>query len=484
MSSLKRAGSRKEPPPEFPALEPVVSHGVQQQPIAPADDILFPAFTTEGPHTDAFELETATGLVDAAEVESPITRSLTRASTHTRVGSAQEKGEKVKLNDPENPRNWSISAKWLNTCSATLLCFAGGFGSSVITGGLDPVARHFHVSNEIINLSVCVYVIGFGVGPLFFAPLSEVIGRRWVYLISFFLFAVFTVPSAVAKSAAVLIVFRFFAGCGASACMCLAAGSISDCWTPETRGYKMAAFSAILFASPCLGPPIGGYILLARRAKKMRAETGDSQIMTEQELHRRPVSEVVVEALFRPLVLLFLEPIMSCFSAYLCLIYGLLYGFFFAYPIVFDAHGFSYGQTGLCFFGILIGIAIVFATGCPIQERYYQTKLREGPETSWVGPAVAGIPFGFALIGIYISANTYLVDAFSRYSASAMAAKTFIRSMAGASMPMWIPYLYKGAGNHWAGSVLAFISVGMMPIPWVFFWYGARIRANSTRATS
>lgn len=76
--------------------------------------------------------------------------------------------------------------------------------------------------------------------------------------------------------------------------------------------------------------------LLRRRAIKMRKETGDDTIMTEQEHRRRPAGEVAREALLLPLVLLFTEPTMIFFSAYLCLIYGLLYSFFFAYPIVFE----------------------------------------------------------------------------------------------------------------------------------------------------
>lgn len=52
--------------------------------------------------------------------------------------------------------------------------------------------------------------------------------------------------------------------------------------------------------------------------------------MTEQEMKRRPGPEIVREALLRPMVMLVTEPIMAAFSGFLCLVYGLLYGFFFA----------------------------------------------------------------------------------------------------------------------------------------------------------
>jgi hypothetical protein len=79
-----------------------------------------------------------------------------------------------------------------------------------------------------------------------------------------------------------------------------------------------------------------------------------------------------------------------------------------------------------------------------------------------------------ALVAIYISANSYLVDTYNLYGASAMAAKTLIRSLAGASVPMWLSYMYSRLGNEWAGSLLAFISVGMAPSELPFPFGGAR----------
>lgn len=64
------------------------------------------------------------------------------------------------------------------TILATALCFDVGLSSSIITGGLVPVREHFHSSAEVVNLTVCVFVVGFGVGPLFLCPVSEVVGRK------------------------------------------------------------------------------------------------------------------------------------------------------------------------------------------------------------------------------------------------------------------------------------------------------------------
>jgi hypothetical protein len=74
----------------------------------------------------------------------------------------------------------------------------------------------------------------------------------------------------------------------------------------------------IVLAAPSYAPTI-----LRWRAEQLRKETGDDTIQTEQERQRRSAADIAKESLLRPLQMLFTEPIMICFSGYLCLIYGL-----------------------------------------------------------------------------------------------------------------------------------------------------------------
>ncbi|GAA5989207.1 hypothetical protein JCM11641_006568 [Rhodosporidiobolus odoratus] len=530
------------PSPKLPLdLKRTLSQGVVQHALPPEEELNFPQLTEGGPHTDACFEQSATGLVLASEAERGFPSSQSsqprRLSTSTwgnsRDPSGSEKGNKEdeaklvtwKEDDDENPRTWTHMKKWAQVIIASLLCFMGG------TGGIPQMAEHFGASEEVMNLSVCVFVVGFGLGPLFQSPLSEIYGRRIVYICCALFHTIFTIPECVTESLAVLLVFRFLAGLSIAGVTCNAAGSIGDVFAVNERGNKMATFSA--FSSPrpasvlssAAGSPSqsGGVglketyapTLLRWRAQKMRQDTGDESIMTEQERQARPFSEVLNESLLRPLQMLFFEPIMTLFSAYLCLIYGLLYGFFFAYPIVFTPHGFNNGEVGLCFLSILLGIVLVACTACPLQEAYYRRQIVKHnghpppearlplmmgcavllpiglfifagssvPEAHWAGAVVSGIPFGFALVGIYISTNTYLAVTFSEYSASAMAAKTLIRSMAGAPMPMWTELMYSGVGHFWSGAIFAFTALAMCPIPFVFFFYGERIRGKSRMAS-
>jgi hypothetical protein len=71
-----------------------------------------------------------------------------------------------KIDDPENPKNWSKARKWWCTMVVAFTCFVVAFCSAVITAGLDGPTRTFHVSMEVSLLQITVFVVGFGVGML------------------------------------------------------------------------------------------------------------------------------------------------------------------------------------------------------------------------------------------------------------------------------------------------------------------------------
>lgn len=301
--------------------------------------------------------------------------------------------------DPENPKNWSKGYKWYCTMVVAITCFVVAFASSVITADLKGVEATFDVSEEVALLTITVFVVGFGVGPLMFAPLSEVYGRQVIYGSTLLIAVVFIIPEAVAKNIGTLIVCRAIDGIAFSAPMTLVGGTLADLWRNEERGVPMAAFSAAPFIGPAIGPLVGGYLsdaagwrwlywiqlilsfivwvlitftvpetyaptILARRAKKMRKETGSDEHVTEQDLDLRPFTERLSIFLVRPLQLLFTEWIVFLISLYMSVLYGLLYMFFVAFPIVYqDGKGWSAGSTGL-----------MFVSFVPIQEERERKK--------------------------------------------------------------------------------------------------------------
>lgn len=73
---------------------------------------------------------------------------------------------------------------------------------------------------------------------------------------------------------------------------------------------------------------------------------------------------------------------------------------------------------------------------------------------------------------------TYLVDAFTTYAASAIAANTVLRSLLGALLPLAGPKMYQALGLGWGNSLLGFIGISLFPLALMFFKYGERIRQS------
>lgn len=259
------------------------------------------------------------------------------------------------------------------------------------TGDLPHTARSLGVSNEAIFLSISLFVLGFGVGPLLFAPLSEMIGRKPVYCISIFFYFIFTLPSCLAHNIATMLAARMIAGIASSAPMTNVGGSIADVWAVEDRGIPMAVFSMTLFMGPCLGPLFGGWIslrtgfqwrwiywtlfifiglvsaftfilpetyapmVLRKKAARLNKENNTDVYISKHDLNRTSLKESLKVSMSRPFILMFCEPIILFMSFYLSFIYSLLYALFFAFPIAFEEiRGWNIGMTGVSFVSIIV----------------------------------------------------------------------------------------------------------------------------------
>lgn len=96
----------------------------------------------------------------------------------------------------------------------------------------------------------------------------------------------------------------------------------------------------------------------------------------------------------------------------------------------------------------------------------------------WIVPIIGTALVGLGLLAIFMPITTYLVDAFTIYAASALAANTILRSLLGALLPLAGRKMYETLGLGWGNSLLAFIALAMCPISWIFFHYGERIRTS------
>jgi hypothetical protein len=87
---------------------------------------------------------------------------------------------------------------------------------------------------------------------------------------------------------------------------------------------------------------------------------------------------------------------------------------------------------------------------------------------------------GIGNVLVFMCVQTYLVDTFTIHAASALATNTIIRSVAGAVLPLAGQQLYRTMGLGWGNSLLAFVALILIPIPWVLLVWGERLRKRFT----
>lgn len=98
----------------------------------------------------------------------------------------------------------------------------------------------------------------------------------------------------------------------------------------------------------------------------------------------------------------------------------------------------------------------------------------------WIVPVLAGLPFGWGALAVFLSTITYLIDTYGvSTGASAVAANGVLRYLLGSVFPLFTIPMYEGISIHWAGTIFAFVSLALVPVPWVFFWKGRELRKRS-----
>ncbi|KAI1299716.1 major facilitator superfamily domain-containing protein [Xylaria venustula] len=446
-------------------------------------------------------------------------------------------------NDPRDPMQFSQTVRWAWTGLVSLATFAVALATSAYTAPAAQVMDTFSISELVFELGLSAFILGFAVGPVIWGPLSELYGRRNVFLCTYLAFTLFTVGCSLAPTIQGLVIMRFLAGAFGSSPLTIAGGILADIWPKEQRGLAMIFFSSAPLFGPSLGPVIGGFIgkaagwrwvlrsilggscflamtfiipetfapiLLTRRAARLsRIKRRVYTPKLASNRQEKTLQAAIKEALVHPWVLLIREPIILVLTIYMAILYGTLYLFFAAFPIVYQEYrGWDEGIGGLAFLGLAIGIAfgILVALYVTIRstkpsklsdEEDWRPEIRlpmslvgcvaipvglfwfawtNDPSFHWLLSIAAQVPFGFGFVLVYISVQNYLVDAYTIYSASVLAANAMLRSIFGAAFPLFTNYMYHSLGIHWASSVPAFLALACVPFPFVFYRYGENIR--------
>ncbi|KAK5061211.1 hypothetical protein LTR84_007753 [Exophiala bonariae] len=256
--------------------------------------------------------------------------------------------------------------------------------------------------------------------------------------------------------------------------------------------------------------------ILAIKAKRLRKETGNPKLHTEWELPDRTFGKVLRTSLVRPFRLLGTQIIIQVLALYMAYLYGLLYLVLSTFPSVWEGiYHESVGIGGLNYISLGVGFFIGAQSTARMNDKIYiKLKQRNNnigrPEfrvplmipgallvpiglfiygwtanrnIHWIAPNIGAVIFSAGSIMGFQCTQTYIVDAYPRFAASAVASAVVLRSLAGFGFPLFAPYLYSALHLNWGNSLLAFVGIAIgIPSPFLLWKYGEGLRERSTYA--
>lgn len=178
---------------------------------------------------------------------------------------AQNEATPLQAPTTVEPKPWSNARRWLYTVFVGLTMFNGSFASTAPNGAGTYMVQQYDLSNEEMVFIATSFVGGCVAGPILWAPLSEIYGRRIVFLTSNLLYTITNIGCALAPSKTVLFSCRFLAGAFASSAFSNAAAVITDLFAPVDRARPMIVASLAPLLGPCFGPLFGSVVSLKLR---------------------------------------------------------------------------------------------------------------------------------------------------------------------------------------------------------------------------
>ncbi|GAW11953.1 hypothetical protein ANO14919_013070 [Xylariales sp. No.14919] len=449
--------------------------------------------------------------------------------------------------DPANPYNWPKWKKNVLLAATAIIAFTGSIGTSIISPAHQQLIDEFGVSSTVAFLPLTTYVLALGLGPIIGGPLSETTGRKAIYIGAASLGGLFALGAGFTTSFAGLSILRFFAGFAYGPSLSIGSGFLAETYTPAERGLPSLLWILSPFLGPGLGPVLGVFlvdrvgwrwtqftlvffsvfsliwvligsesyhpVIQRRRMKQLGIPPPKSTPLIDTLRH------FLSKGLFRPLHMMLTEPIVGLLSLYVAFIFGVLFNFFGAFFYIFQSvYGFTIVQSGLVFLAVALGCVIGALTIGLCDRLFYQPQVRRFPPHqvppeyrllpaligsvalpvslfifAWttrpsISPAVpifAIVIFGAGNINLFVSALQYTGDVYHRTNvASATSANSLARYGLAAVFPLFSLQLYRNLGVAWASSLLGFVSIALLPLPWLLFKFGKAIRDKSKYQTA
>ncbi|KAH8887268.1 putative MFS multidrug transporter [Thozetella sp. PMI_491] len=318
-----------------------------------------------------------------------------------------------------SPLAWSSSRRQAVVLTCCISAVFASFASSSYAPAKAQLVAEWGVSPVAALVGITTFTTGFALAPMVLAPMSEVWGRKPLFISTGLILVLCQIWCALTRSYAGMLVARFFAGVGSSTYSSMVGGVISDIYGPTERNTPMSLFSGAALFGIGLGPLVSGFIaeystwrwifwlqvianliivllfvvfvqetresvLLQQKAKYLaklykeweqdgrfefriypaqgsdtpRIARGIRWKVPEDEVSGPLLRMISISAL-RPFQLLFGEPVVFFFSVWAAFSWSILYLGLAAIPLVYmDIYGFSLANTNATFTSSCVGAVL------------------------------------------------------------------------------------------------------------------------------
>lgn len=517
---------------------------------------------------------------DDMELNTELSRSLTLRDI---TSNPVESNLPFTIDNPYHPFHWNRKTKYLIVLAYCILQIYVTLTSTTYVAVEFMVQEKFGVNSQVSTLGQSMFILGTAIGPAFLGPLSDIAGRKWVYVFSIVFYVIFNFGCAWPKNMAQIAILMFIIGVCGSTAVSNVAGTVGDLFgASDEASQPMAIFVFSANAGPSIGGIVGeaiadnsslGYkwifiinIIIGSAAvvglcflpetlprivisERMAVEGQENvshvvfrefKYFKEMILGKSPswkaqyeekINELGTEAIavekvsvineikfvaITALKMMVTEPIIIFLSLY----NGFAYGILFLYNDgIFDVfvqnNGLSYIAAECTYLNFVVGVSFVLLLQ-PLQTWLFKRdRLANGgvarPEARfkmslvtvwgfpiglfWLGftstgnvnywsPIIAGLVLAIADPLLWLAMLSYIIDSYSAsgLSNSAIAAFCIPSFAIAAALAHAGVAMFDNMSTRWAFATLGFISLGVVALVYVFYFFGPRLRASSKLA--
>ncbi|KAN0090075.1 MFS general substrate transporter [Hyaloscypha variabilis] len=500
--------------PDFVFPAPITEHEQQH----PKEKVEGDSDSDAASTSESISTSESSSDADLEKVETTVTRGLrpyfSRTSQAEAVGPEKTVSKAIQptltsdgtilvdwyaTDDADNPMNWSTGKRTFIAVQILLYTFAVYIGSSIYAPSIGGVMENFGVGETAASLGLALYVFGYGIGPMVFSPLSEMplVGRNPLYIATFAIFVILTLPGALTPTFGGLIAVRFLLGVFGSPSLATGPATLQDMFPLLKVPYLLSLWAAAATLGPALGPVVGGFSvqamnwrwaqwemlwlsapifllmfislpetsaanILLRRAQRLRKLQSNTNLKSQSEIDQAnmSLSEVTYNALLIPWQINALDPAVAFSTFYTALLYMIYYSFFESFPLVYvTMYNFNLGESSLPFLSILVALGIFL----PLYLLHFYLTVEKPFTTKGFGaPERRLIP---ALYGTYLIPAGLFIFAFTSRE----------------SIHWIVPTI--GAGLSVGGTYVVFQSI-FLYLPFTYPQYSASLFAANDFARS